>query len=105
MFLTPKQRAVTLRAALEAHYTVSLPGAERMIEATINAALGQAPFAASIGTVRLRICPVSGHPCGMPMLCEANDNGCVNRRAPCPHNVTTLAGMVTRCGLCGEVLP
>jgi len=75
--ITPTQRAITLRAALEAHYEVSLPGAEWMIEATINAALGQAPFAASIGSGRLRMCPVSERPCGMPTICEANENGCV----------------------------
>ena len=99
--ITPKQRAMTLRLALEAHFGVRLPGAEVMIEQTIDAA--RSPFSA-IGMGQLRMCPVSERPCGMPTICEANANGCVNRRV-CPHNVTSLAGLVTRCDLCGEVLP
>lgn len=75
---TSAQRALTLRLALEAHYGVSLPGAEVMIEQTINAANAWMP---TLGTGVLRMCPRSNRPCGLG--CDADQcvlHGCRHLR-------------------------
>lgn len=97
-----RQRALTLREALEAHFNVNLPGAEVMIEQTLEAAQRPMSFAASLGAVK--VCPKSNRPCGWGC-----GDACVLstvQDVACRHMSTTTRVMngigVTYCFDCGR---